>query len=72
MEYDPQSIQCGNHLLDPAITVDYHEYTGRMQRSTQRFIQEDPTVIIRCKVCGHEARTDQFTLTYIPEERVWP
>ncbi len=72
MECDPMPIQCGSHLLDPAVTIDTRFHTARLEGRTQRFIQDEPRVIVRCKKCGHEALTSQFTLVDIPVENVWP
>ena len=72
MECDPTPIQCGSHLLDPEVTIDTRFYAARLERRTQRFIQDEPRVIVRCKKCGREARTNQYTVVGIPVGNVWP
>lgn len=66
-------IRCDGHLLDPEVTIDCRQYDHSTLRATHRAVMDPTVVIIRCKKCGNEVRTDEYFIHGIPlPERTWP
>lgn len=62
--YDPDKhrIRCGDHYLEPEVTVEFHAVGNSDRPHHVTRFRWGQMAVIRCKKCGHEADTENFTI----------
>lgn len=60
-EPDKYRIRCGDHYLDPEVTVEFHAVGNSNRPHHVTRVHWGQVAIIRCKKCGHETDTADVT-----------
>ena len=59
---DQDRIRCGDHYLDPKVTVELHTVGNSDRPRHVTRVHWGQIAVIRCKKCGHEADTGDVTI----------
>lgn len=71
MLYEAQQIKCGNHTLDPEITIEAAKYEAAFRAGATTYMHKIPIATIRCAKCGRTAQATHYKIDQPVRERTF-